>query len=161
MFPTKSGFRFSGMNSVGGQLCSDCRENFGVIHHFRLGKKPSENNQCAWRSKVAFKLTQRNPMGVPHLLFFFSFTTIVAVPTLHFLINIMNYSGLMDYWANLPQELQFDYLHHQFCWEPSLQLSRHLFTLHLFVKRCLLCRSCHNTEENVPTGWPSSLVSNS
>lgn len=29
--------------------------------------------------------------------FFFSFSIIVAVPTLNVLMNIMNYGGLMDY----------------------------------------------------------------
>lgn len=39
----------------------------------------------------------------------------------------------MDNWANLTLGLQFNDSHHQSCGEPSLQLSRHLFILHLFA----------------------------
>lgn len=128
VFPTTSGFRFSYVNSVRGLLCSDLQRTLGSFTTSVQGKNRSESNQFVWQSEVVFKLMQRHPWGAPNLLFgfgvFFSFTGIVAVLTLHFLINIMNY-WLMGYWANSPPGLQSDDLHHQSCREPSLQLSWH------------------------------------
>lgn len=87
------------MNSVGGWLCSDLQRTLGFIYHLFSGEKSLREQPICLTVRDGVQANAKKSMGSSQFavwfwfvfFFFFSFTIIAAVPTLHFLINIMNY----------------------------------------------------------------------